>query len=46
MCYRCEKTHGLLIEGGLTYEDIKKYVADASIAFQDGVVDQLVIRHL
>ncbi|KAF0923712.1 hypothetical protein E2562_006684 [Oryza meyeriana var. granulata] len=34
-----EKTHGLLIEGGLTYEAIKKSVADAKIAFRDGVVD-------
>ncbi|KAF8758030.1 hypothetical protein HU200_010806 [Digitaria exilis] len=34
-----EKTHGLLIEGGLTYEAIKKSVSDASIAFRDGVVD-------
>ncbi|KAG2536350.1 cytosolic 5'-nucleotidase 3-like isoform X3 [Panicum virgatum] len=34
-----EKTHGLLIEGGLTYEDIKKSVFDAVIAFRDGVVE-------
>ncbi|KAK3146603.1 hypothetical protein QOZ80_3BG0268800 [Eleusine coracana subsp. coracana] len=33
------KTHGLLIEGGLTYEAIKKSVADAAIAFRDGVVE-------
>ncbi|KAJ3685853.1 hypothetical protein LUZ61_015017 [Rhynchospora tenuis] len=33
-----EKTHGLLIEGGLTYDAIKKSVADASITFRDGVV--------
>jgi hypothetical protein len=39
MCYRWVKTHGLLIEGGLTYEAIKKSVADASIAFRDGVVE-------
>jgi len=39
MCYRWEKTHGLLIEGGLTYEDIKKSVFDAAIAFRDGVVE-------
>jgi cytosolic 5'-nucleotidase 3 len=39
MCYRWEKTHGLLIEGGLTYEDIKKSVSDAAIAFRDGVVE-------
>ncbi|XP_072957050.1 uncharacterized protein [Typha angustifolia] len=34
-----EKTHGLLIEGGLTYDAIKKSVADATIAFRDGVVE-------
>ncbi|CAN6287393.1 unnamed protein product [Urochloa humidicola] len=34
-----EKTHGLLIEGGLTYEAIKKSVSDAAIAFRDGVVE-------
>jgi len=39
MYYRWEKTHGLLIEGGLTYEDIKKSVSDAAIAFRDGVVE-------
>ncbi|XP_078178367.1 5'-nucleotidase / magnesium ion binding protein isoform X2 [Carex rostrata] len=33
-----EKTHGLLIEGGLTYNAIKKSVADATISFRDGVV--------
>ncbi|KAF7067461.1 hypothetical protein CFC21_073353 [Triticum aestivum] len=33
------KTHGLLIEGGLTQEAIKKSVADAAIAFRDGVVE-------
>lgn len=38
-CYRWEKTHGLLIEGGLTYEAIRKSVADAAIAFRDGVVE-------
>ncbi|KAL5999265.1 hypothetical protein ACLOJK_040715 [Asimina triloba] len=31
------KTHGLLVEGGLTYDDIKKSVADAVIAFREGV---------
>lgn len=36
--YRWEKTHGLLIEGGLTYDAIKKSVADATISFRDGVV--------
>ncbi|EHA8588900.1 7-methylguanosine phosphate-specific 5'-nucleotidase A [Cocos nucifera] len=34
-----EKTHGLLIEGGLTYDAIKKSVAGARIAFRDGVVE-------
>ncbi|KAL6893572.1 hypothetical protein ACP4OV_007670 [Aristida adscensionis] len=34
-----EKTHGLLIEGGLTNEAIKKSVADASICFRGGVVE-------
>ncbi|XP_051189683.1 uncharacterized protein [Lolium perenne] len=33
------KTHALLIEGGLTQEAIKKSVADAAIAFRDGVVE-------
>ncbi|KAJ3674552.1 hypothetical protein LUZ60_005168 [Juncus effusus] len=32
-----EKTHGLLIEGGLTYEAIKQSVAKATISFRDGV---------
>lgn len=31
------KTHGLLIEGGLTYESIKQSVANANIAFREGV---------
>ncbi|KAK6929019.1 Pyrimidine 5'-nucleotidase, eukaryotic [Dillenia turbinata] len=35
------KTHALLIEGGLTYDAIKKSVADATIAFRDGVVELL-----
>ncbi|AQK64120.1 5'-nucleotidase [Zea mays] len=34
-----EKTHGLLIEGGLTYEAITKSVSDAAIAFREGVVE-------
>ncbi|KAK9170257.1 hypothetical protein Syun_002397 [Stephania yunnanensis] len=34
-----EKTHGLLIEGGLTYNSIRKSVADATIAFREGVVE-------
>lgn len=39
VCYRWEKTHGLLIEGGLTYEAIRKSVSDAAIAFREGVVE-------
>ncbi|KAL5054641.1 hypothetical protein RYX36_035323 [Vicia faba] len=31
------KTHSLLMEGGLTYESIKQSVANASIAFREGV---------
>nr|AAC67350.1 hypothetical protein [Arabidopsis thaliana] len=31
------KTHELLIEGGLTYDAIKKSVANSSIAFREGV---------
>ncbi|XP_020087497.1 7-methylguanosine phosphate-specific 5'-nucleotidase A isoform X2 [Ananas comosus] len=34
-----EKTHGLLIEGGLTYDAIKKSVTEATISFRDGVVE-------
>lgn len=34
-----EKTHGLLIEGGLTYDAIKTSVSEATIAFRDGVVE-------
>ncbi|XVE52397.1 hypothetical protein DITRI_Ditri02bG0119100 [Diplodiscus trichospermus] len=33
------KTHALLIEGGLTYDAIKNSVANANIAFRDGVVE-------
>ncbi|OIW13159.1 hypothetical protein TanjilG_07765 [Lupinus angustifolius] len=33
------KTHGLLVEGGLTYESIRKSVADANISFREGVVE-------
>ncbi|KAK2634549.1 hypothetical protein Ddye_029341 [Dipteronia dyeriana] len=33
------KTHNLLIEGGLTYYAIKKSVANAPIAFREGVVE-------
>ncbi|KAK1574859.1 hypothetical protein Q3G72_000518 [Acer saccharum] len=33
------KTHNLLIEGGLTYDAIKKSVANAPIAFREGVVE-------
>ncbi|CAK9138843.1 unnamed protein product [Ilex paraguariensis] len=34
-----EKTHALLIEGGLTYDAIKNSVASATIAFREGVVE-------
>ncbi|KAI8539635.1 hypothetical protein RHMOL_Rhmol09G0198100 [Rhododendron molle] len=34
-----EKTHALLIEGGLTYDAIKNSVANATIEFRDGVVE-------
>ncbi|CAI9759839.1 unnamed protein product [Fraxinus pennsylvanica] len=34
-----EKTHGLLIEGGLTYGAIKSSVANSRIAFRDGVIE-------
>ncbi|KZV55258.1 7-methylguanosine phosphate-specific 5'-nucleotidase [Dorcoceras hygrometricum] len=34
-----EKTHGLLIEGGLTYDAIKSSVANSKIAFRDGVFE-------
>ncbi|CAA7052104.1 unnamed protein product [Microthlaspi erraticum] len=33
------KTHDLLIEGGLTYDAIKKSVENSSIAFREGVVE-------
>ncbi|KAG7569671.1 HAD-like superfamily [Arabidopsis thaliana x Arabidopsis arenosa] len=33
------KTHELLIEGGLTYDAIKKSVANSSIAFREGVTE-------
>ncbi|KAE8666333.1 5'-nucleotidase / magnesium ion binding protein isoform 2 [Hibiscus syriacus] len=33
------KTHGLLIEGGLTYDAIKNSVGSSNIAFRDGVVE-------
>ncbi|XP_042753467.1 uncharacterized protein LOC111906958 isoform X2 [Lactuca sativa] len=33
------KTHGLLIEGGLTYDAIRNSVAGAMIAFREGVVE-------
>ncbi|RWW68391.1 hypothetical protein BHE74_00024085 [Ensete ventricosum] len=36
---RWEKTHGLLIEGGLSFDAIKKSVSEATIAFRDGVVE-------
>ncbi|CAA6663565.1 unnamed protein product [Spirodela intermedia] len=34
-----DKTHSLLIEGGLTYNDIQKSVSNANIAFRNGVVE-------
>ncbi|OIT30758.1 PREDICTED: cytosolic 5'-nucleotidase 3 isoform X1 [Nicotiana attenuata] len=34
-----EKTHALLIEGGLTYNAIQNSVAKATIAFRDGVTE-------
>ncbi|KAF8369315.1 hypothetical protein HHK36_032671 [Tetracentron sinense] len=34
-----EKTHSLLIEGGLTYDAIEKSVANARIAFREGVIE-------
>ncbi|XP_048498986.1 uncharacterized protein LOC104907199 isoform X2 [Beta vulgaris subsp. vulgaris] len=33
------KTHALLIEGGLTFDDIRKSVANARIAFREGVIE-------
>lgn len=36
---RWGKTHALLIEGGLTFDDIRKSVANARIAFREGVVE-------
>lgn len=36
---RWEKTHALLIEGGLTYNAIQNSVAKATIAFRDGVTE-------
>ncbi|KAH9612096.1 hypothetical protein KSS87_022785 [Heliosperma pusillum] len=32
-----EKTHALLVEGGLTYADIRKSVANSRIGFREGV---------
>ncbi|KAA8539064.1 hypothetical protein F0562_025756 [Nyssa sinensis] len=34
-----EKTHALLIEGGLTYDAIKTSVSNSTIAFREGVVE-------
>ncbi|XP_075495466.1 uncharacterized protein LOC142532838 isoform X2 [Primulina tabacum] len=34
-----EKTHGLLIEGGLTFDAIRSSVANSKIAFRDGVIE-------
>ncbi|KAG5575054.1 hypothetical protein H5410_055188 [Solanum commersonii] len=36
-----EKTHALLIEGGVTYSGIQNSVAKATIAFRDGVTELL-----
>ena len=36
-CIRWGKTHGLLVEGGLTYDSIRQSVANANIAFREGV---------
>ncbi|XP_021773462.1 7-methylguanosine phosphate-specific 5'-nucleotidase A-like [Chenopodium quinoa] len=33
------KTHGLLVEGGLTFDDIRKSVANARMAFREGVIE-------
>ncbi|KAK4790011.1 hypothetical protein SAY86_017315 [Trapa natans] len=33
------KTHSLLIEGGLTYEAMRKSVANSKIAFREGVIE-------
>ncbi|KAL9225014.1 hypothetical protein vseg_000986 [Gypsophila vaccaria] len=33
-----EKTHALLVEGGLTYNDIRKSVANARVEFREGVL--------
>ncbi|KAM1139947.1 hypothetical protein ACFX19_040782 [Malus domestica] len=33
------RTHGLLVEGGVTYDGIKQSVADSTIAFREGVVE-------
>lgn len=34
-----EKTHALLVEGGLTYDDIRKSVTNSRIAFREGVIE-------
>ncbi|RZR80238.1 hypothetical protein BHM03_00006208 [Ensete ventricosum] len=41
-----EKTHGLLIEGGLSFDAIKKSVSEATIAFRDGVVELFELLEL
>ncbi|KAM1251885.1 hypothetical protein ACFX13_040792 [Malus domestica] len=33
------RTHGLLVEGGVTYDGIKQSVTDSTIAFREGVVE-------
>eukprot|EP00246_Nothoceros_aenigmaticus_P008887 TRINITY_DN2409_c0_g3_i2.p1 TRINITY_DN2409_c0_g3~~TRINITY_DN2409_c0_g3_i2.p1 ORF type:complete len:359 (+),score=44.76 TRINITY_DN2409_c0_g3_i2:3-1079(+) len=34
-----EKSHGLLVEGGLNYRNIKESVANATIGFRDGLTE-------
>lgn len=36
---RWEKTHGLLVEGGLNFDAIKSSVIKSRIAFRDGVTE-------
>jgi len=38
-CIRWGKAHGLLVEGGLTYDSIRQSVANANIAFREGVCE-------
>ncbi|XP_011628048.2 7-methylguanosine phosphate-specific 5'-nucleotidase [Amborella trichopoda] len=34
-----ERTHALLVEGGLTYDDITSSVANSAVAFREGVIE-------